>query len=112
MRKAIISGSVAWLALVGSANAQTASLFPGSFNQTQVQNVTIVDKSPLVAPIPNQQPQPSLIDRIFMQMNRFLHPTLGSNPLAEVHTTTGAPVSSPGMVSPSLFVPQAPFTNR
>lgn len=111
MRKALLVGAAAWLTMSGMARAQQASLFTGSFsNAGHIQYTTVVDKAPLVAPIPNmQQQQPTFFTRVFIRLaNAFQQPTLGSNPVASVSTAPS--LSSP--VTQSTFIPSAPFYNQ
>lgn len=110
MRKALLVGAAAWLTMSGMARAQQASLFTGSFtNAGHIQYTTVVDKAPLVAPIPNQQQkQSTFLDRVFIRLANAFHPTLGANPVASMSTAPS--LSSP--VTQSTFVPSAPFYNN
>jgi hypothetical protein len=110
VRKAWLAGAAACLALTGHARAQQASLFTGSFLNTQVQYYTVVDKAPIMAPVPNYQQsrRAGVFQRVVQQLGSVfnLTPTIGSNPVASVATPT---LSSP--VTQSTFQPSAPFQN-
>lgn len=107
MRKALLVGAAGWLAFSATARAQQASLFTGSFNASQIQYTTVIDKAPLVAPIPNQPANPGFVARVYNRLLKIMQPTLGSNPVASVKTTPT--LSSP--VSQATFQPSAPFFN-
>jgi hypothetical protein len=108
VRKALLVGAATWLTVTGLARAQQASLFTGSFTNTQIQYTTVVDKAPLMAPIPNQAPQPGFFDRILAGIAQVFHPTVGANPIASV--STAPRLTSP--VTQSTFIPSAPFYNN
>lgn len=111
MRKAwMFLGAAAVFGLAGSARAQQAALFLGSVSPTtrQIQNVSIVEMSPLVAPIPNQPPKATMFDKTFKRLRQFLQPTLGNNPVASLKTSRNTTTNP---VTPTTFDPQAPFFN-
>jgi hypothetical protein len=123
VRKVLLLSVVA-LAMAGRAQAQQASLytgtqshaslFQGSFQPVQIQYVTIVDKSPLVAPIPNQGPQPGFFDNVLSGLlGLFRMPTIGANPVLSVQSrSTSGTATSGATVPPSTFQPPLPIFNN
>ncbi len=106
MRKLLLLGSLGGLlAAAAPAWAQKASLLHGSATGQQVQSYSVIDKSPLAAPIPNQAPKPSMLSNI-ASLLKF--PTIGSNPVVAVKTKP--PQAGPPPAS--TFQPQMPFYHK
>jgi hypothetical protein len=108
VRKALLVSAAGWLAISATARAQQASLFTGTVTNTHVQWVTVVDKAPLMAPVPAPPQSSPMYLRILNRLFGVLQPpTIGANPVASVSTTPQ--LSSP--VTQATFQPGAPFMN-
>jgi hypothetical protein len=112
VRKAFIfAGVVAAFAIAGPLHAQKASLLQGSFSGTppQLPTESIIDKSPLMAPIPNQPPPPSLLSRV---VSKIHYPTIGNNPVLSLKTKPPAPPPNGASASQGKFQPMMPFYHQ